>query len=439
MHRVFKTLSDQVPSLVELAGFGKTVRQVQELASLLGKLEMLRSESSFKTTNELLLALTMLAEQHTERHVTDLQVELKNRVLQHPSMDEMERARRYCGYSFSSYDRDLMKRICTFDSSADADVNILQLHPKSSHGRPAHFIIERRTKEEKEILIAVRGTMELGDAISSTLCASETLFEGMCHGGILNAANYLFDEHRHLIRICSEAGYKIRLCGHSYGGGAASVLAMMLKSSLPDADIRTYGFATPAIMSACLVRDSEDFVTTYVNGYDCVPRASIANARKLLEDLNTFDWRARYEARVDQICAHTDALTSRIEVTKPIVETVRTRLLRLSEENEPMVSSSSVSLQDVAQDIDLSDVDLYPPGQCVQLHNDCQAYYVDATCDFNSLILTPTCVSDHRIAHYVYQFGESWGNFDTNALKHRRRKRTREALDNIIKNHSVWT
>ena len=50
-------MSDQVPSLVELAGFGKTVRQVQELASLLGKLEMLRSESSFKTTNELLLAL----------------------------------------------------------------------------------------------------------------------------------------------------------------------------------------------------------------------------------------------------------------------------------------------------------------------------------------------------------------------------------------------
>ena len=56
MHRVFKTLSDQVPSLVELAGFGKTVRQVQELASLLGKLEMLRSESSFKAaSNELLL------------------------------------------------------------------------------------------------------------------------------------------------------------------------------------------------------------------------------------------------------------------------------------------------------------------------------------------------------------------------------------------------
>ena len=81
---------------------------------------------------------------------------------------------------------------------------------------------------------------------------------------------------------------------------------------------------------------------------------------------------------MDQIYAHTDALTSRIEVTKPIVETVRTRLLRLSEESEPMVSSSSVSLQDVAQDIDLSDVDLYPPGQ-VQLHNDCQAYYVDAT------------------------------------------------------------
>ena len=71
------------------------------------------------------------------------------------------------------------------------------------------------------------------------------------------------------------------------GGGCERFGHDVEEPRSPDADIRTYGFATPAIMSVCLVRDSEDFVTTYVNGYDCVPRASIANARKLLEDLNT--------------------------------------------------------------------------------------------------------------------------------------------------------
>ena len=438
MDRVLKTLGNQVPNLIGLAGFGRTVRQVQELAALLGKLEMLRSESSFKTTNELLLATAMLAEHHTTEIHDNIHGNLayKDMNTKYPSMDEMERARRYCGYSFSSYDADLIRSICSFDSSGDASANILQSHPKSSHGMPAHFIIERRTESEKEILITVRGTMELGDAISSTLCASETLFEGKCHGGIANAANYLFDKHRHLIRICSEAGYKIRLCGHSYGGGAASVLAMMLKNTLPNADIRTFGFATPALMSSCLVRDSEDFVTTYVNGYDCIPRASIANAMKLLEELHTFDWRSRYESRVDEICAQTEPLTSRIEVTKSIVDAVRTRLLRLSEESDSMESSSSVSLNDVAEEIDLSDVALYPPGKCIQLFQNNPAYFVDATCGFNALILAPTCVSDHRVASYVNQFGESWGNFDTNALK---RRRTKKTLDYIFHRHSIRT
>ena len=212
---------------------------------------------------------------------------------------------------------------------------------------------------------------------------------------------------------------------------------MMLKNTLPNADIRTFGFATPALMSSCLVRDSEDFVTTYVNGYDCIPRASIANAMKLLEELHTFDWRSRYESRVDEICAQTEPLTSRIEVTKSIVDAVRTRLLRLSEESDSMESSSSsVSLNDVAEEIDLSDVALYPPGKCIQLFQNNPAYFVDATFGFNSLILAQTCVSDHRVASYVNQFGESWGNFDTNALK---RRRTKKTLDYIFHRHSIWT
>ena len=88
------------------------------------------------------------------------------------------------------------------------------------------------------------------------------------------------------------------------------------------------------------------------------------------------------------------------------------------------------------EEIDLSDVALYPPGKCIQLFQNNPAYFVDATFGFNSLILAPTCVSDHRVASYVNQFGESWGNFDTNALK---RRRTKKTLDYIFHRHSIWT
>lgn len=183
------------------------------------------------------------------------------------------------------------------------------------------------------------------------------------------------------------------------------------------------------------MRHSQSIVTTVVNGYDCIPRASVANARKLLEELHTFDWRSKYERRVDQICGMTEPFTSRIGATKPIVETVRSRLLSLSEEND--VESSSSSMLKVEQKIDL-DVELYPPGQCIQLHSNRKPQYANATQDFDSLILAPTCVSDHRVASYVNQIGEPWGNFDTNALKKRRTKKTREALDNIFHGRSVW-
>ena len=241
MQRVFRTLGDQVPNLIGLAGFGKTMKQIQSLAALMGQLDTLRSESSFKTANEMLLAMTMLAEHHARLYDEDSSSSSSSSSSETGIViDDMERIRRCCGYSFSSYSMDLIRNICAFDASNEADVNILQSHPKSSHGMPAHFIIERRKNEEKEILIVVRGTMELGDAISSTLCASEILLEGKCHGGISDAAHYLFDKHRHLIRICSEAGYKIQLCGHSYGGGAASVLGIMLRDVIPNADIHTY-------------------------------------------------------------------------------------------------------------------------------------------------------------------------------------------------------
>ena len=86
----------------------------------------------------------------------------------------------------------------------------------------------------------------------------------------------------------AEAGYCIRIVGHSLGAGAAAMLAIWLKRSGVE-DVTCYAFATPNCVSLDLAEGCQDYVTSVVFRDDIIARFSPAALAKLHKELLDFD------------------------------------------------------------------------------------------------------------------------------------------------------
>ena len=86
----------------------------------------------------------------------------------------------------------------------------------------------------------------------------------------------------------AEAGYSIKIVGHSLGAGAAAMLAMWLKRTGVK-DVTCYAFATPNCVSLDLAQGCQDYVTSVVFRDDIIARFSPAALAKLHKELQDFD------------------------------------------------------------------------------------------------------------------------------------------------------
>ncbi|KAJ8363825.1 hypothetical protein SKAU_G00126560 [Synaphobranchus kaupii] len=144
--------------------------------------------------------------------------------------------------------------------------------------------------KKEAVLVAVRGTLSLKDVLTDLSADCENLpIEGVtgdcyAHKGITQAANYIYKK---LINdgILNQAftiapEYRLVITGHSLGAGAATVLAVLLRSAFPT--LQCYAFSPPGgLLSKALADYSREFVVSVVLGKDLVPRLSIPN----MEDL----------------------------------------------------------------------------------------------------------------------------------------------------------
>ncbi|XP_058891509.1 diacylglycerol lipase-beta-like isoform X3 [Acipenser ruthenus] len=144
--------------------------------------------------------------------------------------------------------------------------------------------------KKEAVLVAVRGTLSLQDALTDLSADCENLLiEGVCgpcyaHKGIMQAANYIYGKLindgilNHVFTIAPE--YKLVITGHSLGAGTAAVLSILLRSAFPG--LKCYAFSPPGgLLSKPLADYSKEFIVSVVLGKDLVPRLSIPN----MEDL----------------------------------------------------------------------------------------------------------------------------------------------------------
>jgi len=115
---------------------------------------------------------------------------------------------------------------------------------------------------------------------------------GMAVCGMARAATNLFHENLPIMEQFWRQGYKIRITGHSLGGGIGALLGVLIikhwrkKIGVEGENAcRVYGFGTPACVDSELSKLSSDFTTTVILHDDVVPRLTPTSIRNLLKHL----------------------------------------------------------------------------------------------------------------------------------------------------------
>merc|ERR1712194_763972 len=76
------------------------------------------------------------------------------------------------------------------------------------------------------------------------------------------------------------SGYRIVITGHSLGAGCASLLGLLLRTSIPSLqdsnNLKVWAFASPPVLDIDSARACSPFVTTVVNNCDVVTRSNIS-------------------------------------------------------------------------------------------------------------------------------------------------------------------
>ena len=157
---------------------------------------------------------------------------------------------------------------------------------------------------ESNIVLCIRGTYSIGDAILDIVCDEVPFLDGYAHHGMVDGANRILKKVMPVLRsllLEKFPGYKLRVTGHSLGAGTAELITMILLSStnedrewLSKIDIKCVALAPPPVYRpedgmSFLEKNVQKNILIFVNGNDCVPRLSLANCAWLLAALRAVD------------------------------------------------------------------------------------------------------------------------------------------------------
>lgn len=162
-----------------------------------------------------------------------------------------------------------------------------------------------------EIVVVVRGSASIMDFCTDLCLVNEPFLDGQGHRGMVHAANWLAKNLQNDLAELTSAHpeYRVITTGHSLGASVAALATMLLKPNFPT--IHCYAFATPASVTRDLAHACYDYVTTVVNGDDCVPRLHQHSIFKLQGEVSSFDWRSTLKQIVTEEVAEQKSIATR--------------------------------------------------------------------------------------------------------------------------------
>lgn len=185
-----------------------------------------------------------------------------------------------------------------------------------------------------------------------------------CHEGILLSSKRLADDLQTFVEnVLLPAGYKIKVVGHSLGAGVGVIFSMILRSRMKvlredkGTKLKVLAFASPPILDYEASVNCQDFVRTYVNNADIVPRASLSNLAILMDQMKTMD------KRLDEEGLSPKGLTSTAKFIK---------MLAKGNKDETIMSAEQIqeSITNALEKVDIDDPDhLYVAGRVIHMYD----------------------------------------------------------------------
>ncbi|KAF8081414.1 hypothetical protein N665_0887s0006 [Sinapis alba] len=181
--------------------------------------------------------------------------------------------------------------------------NVLIHEPKAGILKPAYTVlVDHNTKC---FLLLIRGTHSIKDTLTAATggivpfhhtvvneSGVSNLVLGYAHCGMVAAARCIAK----LATPCLLKGleqypdYKIKIVGHSLGGGTAALLTYILREQKMLSTATCVTFAPAACMTWELADSGNDFIVTVVNGADLVPTFSAASVDDLRAEVTASAW-----------------------------------------------------------------------------------------------------------------------------------------------------
>uniref|UniRef100_A0A6N2KBC4 Fungal lipase-like domain-containing protein n=1 Tax=Salix viminalis TaxID=40686 RepID=A0A6N2KBC4_SALVM len=169
---------------------------------------------------------------------------------------------------------------------------------------------------------------------------------GYAHCGMVAAARWIAK----LISPCllkalgEYPDHKIKIVGHSLGGGTAALLTYILREQ------KEFSSSTSACMTWDLAESGKHFITTVINGSDLVPTFSAASVDDLRSEVLKFalDYHVEHTRVLNAVYRSATALGSRL----PSIASAKARVAGAGALLLPVSSSTQVVMkraQDVAQ------------------------------------------------------------------------------------------
>lgn len=154
------------------------------------------------------------------------------------------------------------------------------------------------------VVVALRGSSCLRDALVDLDCRPEPLSlggcDGLAHGGMLRSAQQLMCPLADAVDAALErltGPARLLVVGHSLGAGVAALITALWMDAgrFPSTEVKCLAYACPQVLDATLSASTSLHTTSYVYGEDTVPCLGLASASDLRDALVTI---ADPEARV---------------------------------------------------------------------------------------------------------------------------------------------